>query len=383
MFKKAEKKRLKLRLALMGPSGSGKTFTALKIATGLVGDPGKIAVIDTESDSASLYEDAFEFDVAVLSPPYTPEKFIEYLKLAETSGYDCAIMDSISHEWKGAGGVLDIQSQATGKNSFTTWGKITPRHEKFLQAILASPIHVIVTMRSKPAYVLEERKGKQVPVKVGLQPVQRDDIEHEFTTAFSLDMDHIATTIKDRTNLFPVSVPFPPDETTGIKLAEWLNKGKKGKRITVSSRIKQLHECGDLEELQALFQNILKTRKSYSEGELNTLIATKDRVKEKLLDPPLNDGHEDDAQEPTTPKKTPTPKQQQKPDEPEERHEQVELHEDVAHLQKIFNNDAYKSVFDELFKDDAFDGHEIRNCIDTNNAKRAAEITVMVDEKIG
>ena len=95
MFKKAERKRVKLRLAVEGPSGSGKTMTSLMIAQGLV-PGGKYAVIDTENDSASLYAHVCEFDTAALEPPYTPERYIKLIEQAQNH-YDVLIIDSASH----------------------------------------------------------------------------------------------------------------------------------------------------------------------------------------------------------------------------------------------------------------------------------------------
>ncbi|MGY8832331.1 MAG: AAA family ATPase, partial [Pseudomonadales bacterium] len=85
MFKKAERKQAKLRLALAGPSGAGKTYSALLIAKGI---GGKIAVLDTEKGSASLYSDLVDFDVVDLTAPFTPERYIEVIAAAEAAGYD-------------------------------------------------------------------------------------------------------------------------------------------------------------------------------------------------------------------------------------------------------------------------------------------------------
>src|SRR5690606_35679191 len=87
-FKKAERKQAKLRLALAGPSGSGKTYSALLLATGL---GGRIAVIDTEHGSASLYADLVDFDAMELHAPYSPERYIEAIIAAEQAGYDTLI----------------------------------------------------------------------------------------------------------------------------------------------------------------------------------------------------------------------------------------------------------------------------------------------------
>ena len=282
-FKKAERKQLKLRLAIEGPSGSGKTYSALRIANGLVSDGAKIAVIDTENDSASLYSSDFEFDVAALPPPYTPEAFVKYLNMAVNLGYECVIIDTISHEWRGTGGVLDIHQASGDKNSYTAWGKITPRHDKFLDAILHCPVHVIVTMRSKQGYVLEVNQyGKQVPKKIGMQPIQRDGIEYEFTAVLSLGANNEAQGTKDRTQMFPADKFFLPTEETGKKLAEWLKEGKRGSLATVAEYIKRMNSADSLESLGEIFTELNKTKRDYSNTELSRLVTVKDIVKEKL-----------------------------------------------------------------------------------------------------
>lgn len=153
MFKKAERKQARLRLALTGPSGAGKTYSALLIAKGL---GGKIAVIDTEHGSASLYSDLADFDVCELEAPYHPDKFIAAIHEAEKFGYDTLIIDSISHEWNGKGGILEMVDNAAStsksKNSYTAWNGVSQKHQKFIETILASPMNIIVTMRSKTAY---------------------------------------------------------------------------------------------------------------------------------------------------------------------------------------------------------------------------------------
>ena len=141
-LQKAERKQAKIKLGLQGPSGSGKTMGALIIAFGLCGDWSKIAVIDTENYSASLYAHLGSYNVLNISAPYTPEKYSEAIQLCEKSEVEVIIIDSISHEWEGNGGILNIHSNMTG-NSFTNWNRLTPRHNEFVQTILQSKCHVI------------------------------------------------------------------------------------------------------------------------------------------------------------------------------------------------------------------------------------------------
>lgn len=227
-FQKATKKKAKLRLGITGPSGSGKTFSALRLASGL---GGKIAVIDTEKGSASLYADRFDFDVLELTPPYAPERYIEAMDEAIKEGYDIVIMDSISHAWAGEGGLLNRKEQldARGGNSFANWAKMTPIQERFISRLIAANCHIIVTMRSKQEHVQISENGKTKIQKVGLAPIQRDGFEYELTTVFDVAINHEAETSKDRTGLF-VDKIFQVTEKTGELLKEWLDSGAELKK---------------------------------------------------------------------------------------------------------------------------------------------------------
>lgn len=224
LFKKAERKRSYLKIAATGPSGSGKTMSGLLLASGL---GKKIALIDTENGSASLYSDKAEFDVLEIGAPFTTEKYIAAIKAAEDAGYDVLIIDSLTHAWKGPGGLLEQKEQldARGGNSFANFAKITPKDNALRSAILQCKMHVICTMRSKQDWVLTDKNGKQVPQKVGLAPEQRDGIEYEFTTVLDIAMNHQAQASKDRTGLFDGQT-FTITADTGKALLGWLSGAK-------------------------------------------------------------------------------------------------------------------------------------------------------------
>ena len=220
-FKKAARKQAKLRLAISGPSGSGKTWGALKIAQGL---GGRVAVIDTERGSASLYSDLTQFDTLELNPPFSPERYVQALRAAEKAGYETVIIDSISHEWNGAGGCLeinDIVAQTKFKgNTWSAWSVTTPRHRAFIDAILQSPLHVIATMRSKTETVQDGGRVK----KLGMKADTRDGTEYEFTIQLeTMHESHLAVASKDRTGLF--AEPHVITAETGQRLKAWLSSG--------------------------------------------------------------------------------------------------------------------------------------------------------------
>lgn len=225
-FQKAVRKKARLRLAISGPAGSGKTTAALNIATGL---GGRIALLDTERGSASLYSDQFAFDALDLDPPYAPERFIEAIKAAEKAGYTTLVLDSITHEWNGSGGCCDInealaQSKYRG-NTWSAWSETTPRHRAFIDALLQSPMHIIATIRSKTETVQGEDKKVR---KVGMKTEQRDGTDYEFTVMFELEHEkHLAVATKDRTRLFRDPAQVSPE--TGATLLRWLESGEQPK----------------------------------------------------------------------------------------------------------------------------------------------------------
>lgn len=223
MFKLASKKTTKIKMSLHGAAGSGKTFSALTLAFSL-GE--RIAIVDTENNSASLYADKFPpFDILDLKPPYEPERFIEAIRAAEKN-YDVIIVDSFSSEWDGHGGCLDIHNKLGG-NSYTAWGKVTPRHDALIEEILRANIHIICCMRAKQSYSMEQEGGQKAKVsKLGLAPIQRDNVEYNFTLCFALNQNNMVEVMKDRTGLF-VGKNFIISSATGTIIKDWLNHDDK------------------------------------------------------------------------------------------------------------------------------------------------------------
>lgn len=224
-LQKAQRNRAKIKIGLQGASGSGKTMSALLLGYGLCNSWEKIAVIDSENNSAHLYSHLGGYNVIGISAPFNPEKYIEALALAVKAGMEVVIIDSISHEWEGVGGIIDLHGSMAG-NSFTNWNKITPRHNSFVNAILQSPVHVLATIRTKQDYVLVEKNGKQVPEKVGLKGITRDGMDYELTIVFDLDIKHNATVSKDRTGIFANEAEFKISADIGRKILEWCNTGE-------------------------------------------------------------------------------------------------------------------------------------------------------------
>ena len=247
-FTKAKRSKCKIKVSIAGASGSGKTYSALCVAKGMVGNLNKVAVIDTENGSSHLYSHLGDFSVLTIGAPYSPEAYIMAINEAIKNGYECIIIDSLSHEWQGPGGIIDIHGQMEG-NSFTNWNKVTPRHNALIQKIVNAPVHVIATLRSKTEYIMQQKNGKSIPEKMGLKAVQRDDCEYEFTVAFELNKYHVAAVSKDRTGLFQQEPELVLSEDLGKRITDWceIDEVKTNSDIT-----KRLHGITDLEQLDEL-----------------------------------------------------------------------------------------------------------------------------------
>jgi hypothetical protein len=215
---------------------AGKTFGALLIASGLCEHWDKIAVIDAENGSSNLYAHLGPFQVMPLSSSFSPEKYIQAIGVCLKHDMEVIILDSISHEWEGSGGILDSHGQMSG-NSFTNWSKVTPRHNAFIQAILQAPVHIIATLRTKQDYVLTEKNGKMVPEKVGLKAIQRDGTDYEMTLVFDLDSKNNAIASKDRTGLFFGKPETKLSTAVGKTLLDWCNQGSELDEPGIQQRI--------------------------------------------------------------------------------------------------------------------------------------------------
>lgn len=222
-FKKAQRRKAKLRLGITGPSGSGKSFAALTLAKSI---GSKIAAIDTENGSLSLYENMCDFDAVDMAAPYTPQRMIEYIKMAEANGYDVLIIDSITHEWSGPGGCLEMNDTTARTkfkgNTWSAWSITKPMHRALLDTIIASSMHIIVTLRSKTE---TSQEGRNV-VKLGMKAEQQDGFEYEMTVVLDIVHEgHYALASKDRTGIFTDQPAQKVTEDTGKKLISWLNSG--------------------------------------------------------------------------------------------------------------------------------------------------------------
>jgi len=264
MAQRAKREKLKLVMGLIAPSGAGKTLGALMTAYGMMSKAypeldefdvwGKIGVVDTEHERSKVYVDREFGDFKVgefwwegVKAPFTVDAYNRAIQSLKKEGVEVVIIDSLSHAWAGEGGILEQHGQMSG-NSFQNWGKLAPETSTLVRHLTANNVHIISTLRTKQEYVVEtNEQGKAVPRKVGLKPVQKDDMEYEFMINLSIDMSHVAEATKDNSGLFE-GQRFKITPEVGEKLYEWLELG-----VDVKGR-EEAERQGYLAALRSLFE---------------------------------------------------------------------------------------------------------------------------------
>ena len=297
LFHPAARTQKKLRLAIDGPSGSGKTYSALLIAKGLAGgDLAKVALIDTERGSGSLYADLGPFSTLGFEPPYAVKRFVTAHDAAVSEGFEVIIIDSLTHFWSGEGGILDevdkIAKASKSGNTFAAWKQGSPLQATLIDTMLGSTCHIVATMRSKTEWVLEQNdKGRTVPRKVGLAPDQRKDVEYEYDLVLDLSRDgHVATASKDRTGIFDDRHEVP-SEAMGAELLAWLGSAATAPAPTATTRTAATQQPEDPAPPQSNPEPKVETPPTPSNGTLTQaeaerlrgVIAAKGRTPEQIL----------------------------------------------------------------------------------------------------
>lgn len=277
-FKEAKRENIAAKVLTIASSGGGKTYSNLILATGFAkelsketGSNEKIAVINSEANRGTIYANEFKYDILDITAPYTPEKYVSAINAAIKAGYKVLIIDSLTHEWSGKGGCLEIHSKIPG-NTYTAWSSVTPRHEALMDAILDSNIHIFCTVRGDDKYELQEINGKKVPVKIPVGYDQRKKIEYQFMVSLMLDLDtHLATAMKDNTHIFENKVEILTEED-GRQICRWALGADLAEAKKLADERRQIQD-----ELNSELENEAKGLSSKSKQEV------KDNEKKELF----------------------------------------------------------------------------------------------------
>lgn len=264
-FTPAVRRNTHILLALAGASGSGKTYSALELATGLAGD-GKIAVIDTEAGRALHYADKFKFDHCDMGPPFTPQRYREAIEDAEKAGYSVVVVDSMSHEHAGEGGLLEMAEAELLKpnmRSPANWAAPKAAHKRMMNRFLQCRSHLIFCLRAEEKIRIEKlfdertQREKTVVVQAGWQPICEKTFMFEMVVSFVMSPEHPGIPIEGSGKIQDQHrFAFPAGKLVtggaGKALAEWAAGGIQTVPETpaVPEWLKQLEEAGHREALK-------------------------------------------------------------------------------------------------------------------------------------
>lgn len=300
-IKKATRTNIFAKIALMGSSGSGKTYSALRLSRGMADEIEKqtgvrprILMGNTEKHRGYYYANEFDYDIVDINAPHTPEKYVEFFEFAEAEGYQILILDSGTHEWRGKGGILDIVSK-----NFNNWKDATPRHDKFVEALTNSNMHVIMTTRSKDQYsVGTDDRGKSKVEKLGVGTTTREDFEYEFTCTFLIAKGtNSAESQKDNTHIFENDGSAVLSERHGERIIQWANsaegyvapKQRSLADIVSENKLDDVDLSAQLDDLKKKIGDTFKIKmKSYDKNLLYAIIedVTGDKNPNKISDVP-------------------------------------------------------------------------------------------------
>ena len=227
-IEKAIRKSLPAHICLYGESSSGKTFTALKLAHGLINQGERVCVIDTENHRASHYDVDFDFDVINLEIPFSSSKFIEAINIIQNGGYKAIIIDSISHEWDGFGGVVHTAENSQDKG-LLAWGPAKKAHKKLMDCILSSKAHVICCAKAKDKLKqVKNDKGKTEIVSKGFLPIQEGTFMYDMLLNIKMVKNGEFKIMKCPKNLdLKINEKTKYlDESHGKRIAEWIKQAR-------------------------------------------------------------------------------------------------------------------------------------------------------------
>lgn len=230
VIRPAKRSEVKPLIGLYSESGCGKTWSALLLARGFAGPAGKVVMIETESGRGEAYQDLLPggYEVCSMRGNFSPAEYGEALTAVEAVHPAVVIIDSASHEWEGAGGVLAMAAanQNAGKKGVVVWQQPKMEHQRhFMLRLLATPIPlVIICMRAK--YPMEETRveGRKEWVRsTKLDPKQADDILFEMFVHGWIDQEHkFQPTKYTRDDLKAIIRPGECISiATGERLAAW------------------------------------------------------------------------------------------------------------------------------------------------------------------
>lgn len=279
-FRPAVREQTPLIIGIAGPTKSGKTYSANRLARGLAGPKGTIAMLNAEGRRGHQYADRFQYEACDIEPPYEPARYTEALLAMKALHPAVGIIDSASHMHDGPGGLLELHDKelarlagdATGKAreryNWTAWIEPKKQENEFIYTMLGCDFPIILCFRAKEKIKLVERmegeRKKTDVVQLGWQPIASDRVA--FETIFTVMLPPHSKGVPDMA-LSEMREPFdamiregePLDEALGERLAEWARGtpalSPAQREETIDGLCKRIESATTVEALREAFES--------------------------------------------------------------------------------------------------------------------------------
>lgn len=235
-LRKAIASQAKPLIGIYAESGCGKTYSSLLLAKGFAGNMGGVAMIETEAGRGEAYADdpvVGGYMVRSIRNNFSPEEYGKAITDCEEAKVRVMIVDSASHEWEGANGVLSMaaDNEEKGWKGQIVWTKPKMEHTRnFMLRLSQTSIDlVIICMRAK--YPLVETKNEQgkkdMKRAIVPSPKQSEDILYEMFAHGWIDQAHVFHGTKYTRSAFRDILldGQPITEESGKLLAQWAAGG--------------------------------------------------------------------------------------------------------------------------------------------------------------
>jgi hypothetical protein len=260
----------------MGPSGGGKTYSALRLAEGIRKvQGGKTGIIDTEAKRALHYADRFDFEHLEFQAPFGSLDYLEAIKATVAAGCTTVIVDSMSHEHEGPGGVLESHEAEAEKiaklwktsvqnANMAAWGVPKANRRRLINEMLQMPVNFILCFRAKEK--LRIAKGS-APQPMGYMAIAGEEFVYECALCALLlpgaggvptwQSDELGeramVKLPEQFRKHLLGRNSPLDEATGEMLARWASGNEGAPQVSKAKALTaKLSSCESEAELQAI-----------------------------------------------------------------------------------------------------------------------------------
>lgn len=270
----ATRENIPLLVGIVGASSTGKTFSALRLATGIQRvSGGEVFGIDTEARRMRHYAERFRFRHVSFGAPFSPLDYLSAIDHCIAKGAKVIVVDSMSHEHEGPGGVLEMHEaeldRIAGNDwkkreavNMLAWARPKQQRRRLINSLLQKPCNFVFCFRAKEK--IKPVRGGQ-PINMGWQPIAGGEFIYEMTVNFWLHpgangtpawksdhQDEQAMMKRPEQFRALLETPGQLSEDIGEQMARWAAGGSAQTPVSAADLVARYAACSDAATLRTL-----------------------------------------------------------------------------------------------------------------------------------